>query len=96
MLLKLKEEDTSVRILVKEELYESVVEIRRRSNRMIAMSLTSLIFEEKMIQVICVYVPQSGKPDVQKDIFYDKVLHEWDMKRYKRIDFGEWSCWKKN
>ena len=50
-------------ILVKEELFESVVEIRK-SDRMMTMCLT---FVEQIIRVICVYAAQSEKPDIQKD-----------------------------
>ena len=50
-------------ILVKEDLCESVVEIQERSDRMMTMGL---IFGEEMMWVICVYVPQSGKPDIQR------------------------------
>ena len=57
-------------MLVKEELCESVVEIH-------TMMTMCLIFGEKMIQVICVYAPQSKKPDIKKDKLYDELVHEW-------------------
>ena len=41
-----------------------------------------------MIRVICVYAPQSGKPDIQKDKFYDKLVHEWAMKDTKKLNLG--------
>ena len=72
-------------ILVKEELCESVAEIRKRSDRMITMSL---VFGEDMIRVICVYAPLSGKPDIQKDKFDDELVHEWDMKDTKYLTLG--------
>ena len=56
--------------LVKEELCKSVVEIWRRNNTMMKMCL---IFE-KIMQVIYVYVPQSGKPDI-KNKFCDELVH---------------------
>ena len=65
-------------ILVK-ELCESVVQIER-SNRMMTMCLT---FGKGMIWVICVYATQSGRPDIQKKKFYDKLVHEWDVKGTK-------------
>ena len=46
------------------------------------------IFGEKMIWVIHVYAPQSGKPDIQKDKFYDELVHEWDMKGTKELILG--------
>ena len=41
-----------------------------------------------MIRVICVYAPQSGKPDIQKDKFYNELVHEWDMKGTKELTLG--------
>ena len=42
-----------------------------------------LIFEEETIWVICIYAPQSGKPDIQKDKFYNELIYEWNMKGVK-------------
>ena len=41
-------------------------------------------------RVICVYEPQSEKLDIQKDRFYDKPAHEWDIKgtRTKKLILG--------
>ena len=47
-----------------------------------------LIFEKKIIRVICVHVPQSGKPDIQKDKFYDKLVDKWHIKRTKEFTLG--------
>ena len=74
-----------VGIQVKEDLCESVVEIRRRSDRMKTMRL---IFGEEMIRVICVYASQSGKPDIQKGKLYDQLVHEWYMKSKKELILG--------
>ena len=46
-----------VEILVKEELCQKVVEVRRKSYRVMAMAL---VFDEKVITVICAYVPPVG------------------------------------
>ena len=48
-----------VGILVKEELCEKVVKVRRKSNRVLAMVL---VFEE-VLGVICAYGPQARRPD---------------------------------
>ena len=37
-----------------------------------------------MIQVICLYATQSGKPDIQKK-FYDELVHEYVMKGTKEL-----------
>ena len=52
---------------------ESPCTYSRRSDRMMTLYL---IFGKEMMQVICVYAPQSGKPDIQKDKLYDKLVHE--------------------
>ena len=62
-----------VKILVKNELCESVVEIQIRSDRMMTMCL---ILGEEMIWLICVDALQNKKPDIQKDKFYYKLVHE--------------------
>ena len=52
------------------------------------MMTMCLIFREEMIQVMCVYAPQSEKPDIQKDKFYDELIYEWDMKGTKKLTLG--------
>ena len=47
-----------------------------------------LIFREKIKRVICVYAPQNGKPDIQKDNFYDELVHAWGMKGTKELTLG--------
>ena len=46
-----------VGIFVKEELFEKVLEVRRKSDSVMAMVLS---FEEEVIRVICAYAPQVG------------------------------------
>ena len=41
-----------------------------------------------MIRAICVYAPQSVKPDIQKDKFYDDLVYEWNIKGTKELTFG--------
>ena len=47
-----------------------------------------LIFGEETIRVICVYASQNGKPEIQKDKFYDELVYEWDMKGTKEMTLG--------
>ena len=47
---------------MKEELREKVIEVRRKSDRVMAMVL---VFEEEAIRVICAYAPQVGRSDHQ-------------------------------
>ena len=50
--------------LVKKELCEKVVEVRRKSDRVMAMVL---VFEEEVIEVICAYASQVGRLECEKD-----------------------------
>ena len=43
--------------MVKEELWEKVIEVRRVSDRMMTFVV---VFEEDVLRLICGYVPQSG------------------------------------
>ena len=61
-----------MKILVKEELCKSVAEICS-SDGMMTMCF---IFGKELIWVICVYAVPSGKPDIQKDKFCDKVINK--------------------
>ena len=65
-----------VGILVKEELSEKVVEVRRKYNRVMAIVLA---FEEEVIRVTCAYAPQVGKSECEKDQFYNDMASEWDL-----------------
>ena len=47
-------------ILVKEELCENVLEVRRRCDRVMAIGL---VFGEEVVRVICAYAPRSEKPE---------------------------------
>ena len=62
-----------VGILVKEELFEKVVEVQRKSHRVIALVLA---FEKEVIRVICAYAPQVGRSECEKDQFYNDMVSE--------------------
>ena len=47
-----------------------------------------LIFVEEIIRVICVHASQNGKPYIQKDKFYDKLVYVWVMKGTKELTLG--------
>ena len=65
-----------LRILVKEELCENVVEVRKRCDRVMAIGL---VFGEELVRVMCAYAPQSGKPHAEKEKFYEEMAREWSM-----------------
>ena len=46
--------------MVKEEMYEKVVEVRRASDRV----MTVVDFEEDVLRLICGHAPQSGRKTV--------------------------------
>ena len=73
-----------VGMLVKEELCENVVEIRR-CDRVIAIGL---VFGEEVVRVICAYAPQSGKPDSEKELFYEEMAREWSMANANEMVLG--------
>ena len=54
-----------VGILVKERLCEKVEEVRRKSDKVMAMGL---VFEEEVIRVICAYAPQVGRSECERSI----------------------------
>ena len=65
-----------VGVMVKEELCEKVVEVRRVSDRMITLVVG---FEEDVLRLICGYAPQSGRNLEEKQSFYDEPNCEWDV-----------------
>ena len=52
------------------------MEVRRKSNRVVAIVLT---LGKEVMRVICAYGPQSGRPDAEKVYFYDEMGSEWDL-----------------
>ena len=63
-------------ILVIEEISENVVEVRRKSDRVMAIVL---ILGREVMRVICAYGPQSGRTNAEKVYFYDEMGSEWDL-----------------
>ena len=61
---------------MKEELFEKVVEVRRKSERVMAMVLA---FEKEVVGVICAYALQVGRSECEKDQFYNDMAIEWDL-----------------
>ena len=54
--------------MVKEELCEKVLKVRRVSDRVMAVVL---VFKEDVLRIICGYALQSGKSFGEKLTFYD-------------------------
>ena len=64
-----------VGVMVKEELCEKVVEVRRVSGRV----MTVVVFEEDVLRLICGCALQGGRSFEEKLSFYDELTGEWDM-----------------
>ena len=64
-------------VLVK-ELCEKVVEVRRKSDRVMTVVMA---FEEEVVRInMCVlYVPQSGRTGAEKERFYNDLRSDWDL-----------------
>ena len=58
-----------VGVLVKEELYDTVVEVRRVNDRVVSLGI---VFEE-VVRVEWACAPQSGKSLEEKEIFYENL-----------------------
>ena len=54
-------------ILVKEEISGNVEEARRKSNRVMAVVVT---LSREVMPMICVYGPQSGRPDTERKFVF--------------------------
>ena len=61
---------------MKEEISGNVVEIIRKSVRVMAIVLT---LGREAMRIICAYGPQSRTPDTEKVCFYDEMVSEWNL-----------------
>ena len=71
-----------VGILVKEEISGNVVEVKRKSDRVMAIVLN---IGREVMCIICVYEPQSGRPEAEKVRFYDEMGIEWYLGSFVEI-----------
>ena len=74
-----------VGVLVKEELCEKVLEVRRRSDRVMTVVM---VLEVEVLKIICVYGPQSGRTAAEKEHFYDDLRSEWDLHSVGELVLG--------
>ena len=80
-----------VGILIKEELCDKVVEVRRRNDRIMAVVMT---FGKEILRMICAYGPQSGRPFTEKQQFYDDLAYEWNLCSSAEmvLGLGDFNC----
>ena len=71
-----------VGILVKEEISGNVVEVKRKSDKVMAIVLT---LGREVMPIICAFEPQSGRPDTEKVRFYDEMTSERDLGSFSEI-----------
>ena len=79
-----------VGILVKEEISENVVEVRRKSDRKMVIVLTLV---RKVMRTICAYGTQSGRPYAEKVCCYEEIGSGWDLGSSSAIivSFGDFN-----
>ena len=65
-----------VGVLVKKELCEKVVEVQRKSDRVMTVVMA---LEEEVVRIICAYGPQSGRTGAKKKLFFNDLRSEWDL-----------------
>ena len=75
-----------VGVLVEEELYDKVVEVRRVNDRV--MSLAIVLEEEGVVRVEWAYSPQGGKSMEEKDFFYEDLSKEWTTNHTSELTIG--------
>ena len=74
-----------VGILVKEELCEKVVEVLRKSDRVMTVVMA---FEEEVVRILCAYDPQSGRTSAEKERFMMRWRAMWDKKNAGELVLG--------
>ena len=62
--------------MVKQELCEKVVDVPRKTDRVIVVVLA---FGKQVIRVISAYGPQAGRPLEEKHSFYDELAGEYKL-----------------
>ena len=70
---------------MKKELCEKVVEVGRKSDRVMTVVIA---FEKEEVLRICVYGPQSGRTCAEKERFYDDLRSEWDLHSVGELVLG--------
>ena len=74
-----------VGILVKGELCEKAIDVRRKSDRIMVVVLA---FGKQVIRVISAYGPQAGRPLEEKHRFYDELAGECELQIPSEVAFG--------
>ena len=57
---------------VAEKWADSVVRVERHSERIMVLKM---VLEDRLLNVFSVYAPYSGRPDEEKECFWNEVFH---------------------
>ena len=68
-----KGDSGGVGVMIKEELSDKVLEVRRKSDRVMSLLL---VLGKRLTRVVCAYAPQQGRTMEEKLEFYDDMLAE--------------------
>ena len=71
--------------MVTEELCEKVVDVRRKSDRVMVVVLA---FGKQVIRVISAYGPQAGRPLEEKHRFFEELAGEYELQNLSEVVFG--------
>ena len=72
---------------MREELGEKVVEVWRKSDRVMTMVL-AFEEEEEVIRVMCAYAPNVGRLECKKEQFYNDMASEWTLQNPEEVVLG--------
>ena len=68
--------------------YQEIVEVRRKSDRVMAIVLT---LGGEVMQIVCAYGRQSGRPNTKKVRFYNEMARKWDLESSREIIVSLWN-----
>ena len=84
-----------VGIFVAEKWVDSVVSVERHSERILILKM---VLGDRLLNVFTVYAPHSGRPDVEKECFWNEVFHFVSCVPQNETVFfrwrHEWACRK--
>jgi len=84
-----KAKSDSVGIFVAEKWIDSAVSVERHSERILVLKM---VLGNCLLNVFMVYAPHSGKPDEEKESFWDKVFHSVScVPQNEMVVFAGWA-----
>ena len=70
---------------MKEDQWEKVAKVQRRSDK---GGVITVVLEEEVLRIICVYGPQSGRMAEEKEHFYHDLRSEWNLHSVGELVLG--------